>query len=114
MYKPTMTVYVEGQGEIEVYTIGYVAKLLKKSVETLRAWERQKVVPRPLYKKKNGVRLYHPKEVLAMKKVLRKLGKNASKEDIRREMYATLRVVRKEILYGPEKTEEKQNPTKQE
>lgn len=91
-----MRVYVPNQGEIELYTIGYTAKTLKKSVETIRAWERQKVIPRPMYKNKN-VRLYHPLEVEAMKKVLRKLGKNAKKADIQKAMWAALRDVRGQI-----------------
>ena len=98
MYKKTMKVFVNGQ-EVELYTIGYTAKLLKKSVETIRAWERQKIIPKPMYKNKN-VRLYHPKEVEAMRKVLRKLGKYARKDVVQKEMYAALREARQEILNG--------------
>lgn len=98
MYKGTMRVFVNGQ-EIELYTIGYTAKILKKSVETIRAWERQKVIPKPMYMNKN-VRLYHPKEVEAMRKVLRKLGKYARKDAVQKEMYPALREARQEILNG--------------
>lgn len=98
MYKQTMTVIVDNK-EIELYTIGYTAKILKKSVETIRAWERQKVIPRPMYKNKN-IRLYHPKEVEAMKKVLKKLGKYARKDKVQKEMWVALRDVRQEILHG--------------
>lgn len=93
-----MTVYVDGV-ELELYTIGYTAKLLKRSVETLRAWERQKIIPRPMYKNKN-VRLYHPEEVEAMKKVLKRLGKYSKKDVIQREIWAALREVRLELLNG--------------
>lgn len=84
--------------EIELYTIGHTAKILKKSVETLRAWERQKVIPRPMYKSKS-VRLYHPKEVEVMKKVLKKFGGYARKEQVQKEMWAALKEARAEILY---------------
>lgn len=100
MYKQTMTVIVDNK-EIELYTIGYTAKILKKSVETIRAWERQKVIPRPMYKNKN-IRLYHPLEVEAMKKVLKKLGKYARKDKVQKEMWIALRDVRQEILNGPQ------------
>lgn len=83
--------------EIELYTIGHTAKLLKKSVETLRAWERQKVIPPPLFKNKN-VRLYHPKEVEVMRKVLRKCGNYAKKPLVQKEMWPALVSARKELL----------------
>lgn len=108
MYKGIMRVWVDGS-EIELYTIGHTAKILKKSVETIRAWERQKVIPKPMYKNKN-VRLYHPMEVEAMKKVLRKLGKYAKKEDIKKEIYAALRITRLKIL-EPSTHESDQNGT---
>lgn len=98
MYKGVMRVFVDGQ-ELELYTIGHTAKILKKSVETLRAWERQKIIPTPMYKNKM-VRLYHPREVEAMRKVLKKLGKYARKKTVQEEMYAALREVRREILEG--------------
>lgn len=96
MYKGTMRVFVYGQ-EMELYTIGQTAKMLKKSVETIRAWEREKVIPRPMFKNKM-VRLYHPDEVEAMKKVLRKVGKYARKDRVRELMYPALREVRKELI----------------
>lgn len=96
MYKAVMRVLVYGQ-EIELYTIGKVSKITGKSVETIRAWERQHIIPTPLFKSKK-VRLYHPKEVEAMKKVLKKLGKRAKKQDIQEEMWAALKPIRKEIL----------------
>lgn len=98
MYKQTMRVYVDGK-ELELYTIGYTAKILKKSVETIRAWERQQVIPRPMYKNKN-VRLYHPLEVETMRKVLKKLGKYARKDKVQKEMWTALRETRQEILHG--------------
>lgn len=97
-YKPVMRVFVDGK-EMELYTIGNVAKQLKRSVETLRAWERQKIIPRPMYKSGN-VRLYHPKEVEVMKKVLKKLGRYARKERVQAEIWPALREVREEILHG--------------
>lgn len=105
MYKNIMKVYVEGQGELELYTIGYTAKLLKKSVETIRAWERQKIIPTPMYKS-GLVRLYHPMEVDTMRRVLRKLGKQPRKKDIKAAMYKELKATRREILYGPEQEQE--------
>lgn len=103
MYKDKVKVYVEGQ-ELELYTIGYVAKLLKRSVETLRAWEREKVIPRPMYRGKNNVRLYHPDEVAVMKKVLRKSDRIRWAE-LKVQMWQELAVVRKEILNGSKKEE---------
>lgn len=104
IYKAVMKVFVDGQ-EIELYTIGHTAKILGKSVETLRAWERQKIIPTPMYKSKN-VRLYHPKEVEAMRQVLKKLGKYARKEKVQAAMYETLRETRKEILHGTDGNEQ--------
>lgn len=101
MYKSTMRVIANGE-ELELYTIGHTAKLLKKSVETIRAWERQKVIPKPMYKSKQ-VRLYHPIEVEAMRKVIRKLGKHAKKEDMQKHMWAAIKEARQEILNGPNK-----------
>lgn len=94
-----MRVVVDGV-EVELYTIGYTAKLLKKSVETVRAWERAKIIPKPMYKT-GKVRLYHPKEVEAMKKALRKSGKGARRDELQKQMYAELRIARQEILHGP-------------
>lgn len=107
MYKGSMRVIVNGQ-EVELYTIGHVAKILKKSVETVRAWERQKVIPRPMYKNKN-VRLYHPIEVEAMRKVLKKLGRYARKEIVQREMWAALREARREIIDGQNNNKDNSN-----
>lgn len=104
MYKASVKVHVDGQGEIELYTIGHVAKLLKRSVETLRAWERDKTVPRPMYRYRNNVRLYHPREVEVMRLVLKKLGKYAKKEDLRTEMWKELATVRKDILGGEQQS----------
>lgn len=109
MYKESMKVFVEGQGEIELYTIGYLAKNLKKSVETIRAWERQRVIPRPMYERK-GVRLYHTKEIETMKKVLRKLGKQPKKKDIQKAMWSALKETRLEIINKP-KEEQAQETT---
>lgn len=90
-----MRVIVRGQ-EIEVYTIGETARLLKKSVETIRAWEREQIIPKPLYKK-GKVRLYHPHEVDAMKKVLRKVGKHCRKETLQKEIWKAVKQARDEI-----------------
>lgn len=105
IYKKVMRVYVKDQGEIDLYTIGHTANLLKRSVETIRAWEREKIIPRPMYIRK-GVRLYHPKEVEAMKKALRKVGKRAKKKDIQVAMYTALREARQEIFNGGTQSEE--------
>jgi DNA-binding transcriptional MerR regulator len=95
MYKQSIKVMVQGY-EMELYTIGHAAKLLNRSVETLRSWERQQVIPRPMFKYKNNVRLYHPKEVDAMKGILRK--KKLSREELKTQMWQTLQEVRKVIL----------------
>lgn len=105
MYKGINKVYVKGQGELELFTIGHTAKLLKRSVETIRAWERQKIIPRPMYLKGKNVRLYHPKEVEAMKKALRKLKKNAKKQEIQVVMWACIREARMEIINGQTQNE---------
>jgi DNA-binding transcriptional MerR regulator len=99
MYKETIKVYVDGQ-ELELYTIGKLAQLLKRSVETVRAWERSQTIPRPMYRYKNNVRLYHPLEVQVMKQVLKKLGKYAKREELKEAMWYSLSAVRKEILSG--------------
>lgn len=96
MYKKSMLVIANGQ-ELELYTIGHTAKLLKKSVETIRAWERQKIIPKPMYRNKQ-VRLYHPLEVEAMRKVIRRLGKYAKKEDVQKHMWIAIKEARQEIL----------------
>lgn len=95
MYKKSIRVFVQGR-EMELYTIGHAAKLLNRSVETLRAWERGKVIPRPMFKYKNNVRLYHPLEVEGMKKVLRK--RKITKEELTKQMWESLAEIRKEIL----------------
>lgn len=102
MYKDTIKVYVEGQ-ELELYTIGKLAKLLKRSVETIRAWERSQTIPRPMYRYKNNVRLYHPLEVEVMRQVLRRLGKYAKRDELKAAMWHDLGAIRKEILNnGPQ------------
>jgi DNA-binding transcriptional MerR regulator len=100
MYKPKMTVSVRGY-EIEMYTIGYTARLLRISTETIRAWERDGICPKPMFTYKNGVRLYHPLEVEAIAKVLRKKhfrGTYAKKEKLKLNLWAELGSARKEIL----------------
>ena len=102
MYKETVKVYVDGQ-ELELYTIGKLAQLLKRSVETVRAWERNQTIPRPMYRYKNNVRLYHPLEVEVMQAVLKRLGKYAKKDELKAAMWHDLSAVRKEILNsGPQ------------
>lgn len=98
MYKAIMTVVVNGK-QLQLYTIGKVAEITGKSVETIRAWERQKVIPTPLFKSK-AVRLYHPREAETMQAVLKKLGKGAKKAKIQEEMWTALKPIRKEILDG--------------
>ena len=95
MYKKKLVVTVNGYN-MELYTIGHTAKILNRSVETLRAWERTQVIPKPMFKYKNNVRLYHPLEVEAMKKVLRK--RKLGKEELRAQMWEALAAIRKEIL----------------
>lgn len=106
MYKETMIVWVNGQ-EMELYTIGKAAKLLKRSVETVRGWERKKIIPRPMFKHKNNVRLYHPLEVEALKKALKKLGKNPKRAEMQTLFWEVLQEARKEILNGPQEEEKK-------
>lgn len=55
-----------------------------------------------MFKYKNNVRLYHPKEVDAMRKVLRKYGKSARKDQLQKAMWAAITEVRKEILGEPQ------------
>lgn len=95
MYRAKMNVIVNGK-RVELYTIGYVAKQLKKSVETLRAWERQKIMPKPMYKHKQ-VRLYHELEIKALKKAIRKAGKHARKEALQKEIWKEIKAARAEI-----------------
>lgn len=103
-YKGVMKVVADGT-EMELYTIGHTAKILRKSVETIRAWERQKIIPRPMYKS-GKVRLYHPIEVEAMRKVLRKLGRYAKKDKVQKEMWAALKAARYEIRNGKAQNED--------
>lgn len=107
MYKAVMRVIVQNK-EFELYTIGKVSEVVGKSVETIRAWERQKVIPPPLFKSKR-VRLYHPDEANTMKRVLKKLGKGAKKREIQEEMWKELSPVRKGILNEAKGNKEKQN-----
>ena len=95
MYKTSIRVVVQGR-EMELYTIGHTAKLLNRSVETIRAWERAQVIPKPMFKYKNNVRLYHPLEVDVMKKILRK--RKLQKEALKVAMWEGLAAIRKEIL----------------
>lgn len=100
MYKNSLVTYVNGY-ELELYTIGYTAKLLRISTETIRAWERSHIMPRPMFTYKNGVRLYHPKEVQAIAKVLRKKhfrGTYKKQEKLKQELWKALSEARQEIL----------------
>lgn len=107
MYKDKLTVWVYGK-ETELYTIGYVARLLKRSVETVRAWERQGVIPKPMFKHRNNVRLYHPDEVVAMKKVLKKMGPKANRVEMQKLMYEALSEVRTEIIKNAQRPDPEQ------
>lgn len=95
MYKPVIRVIVNNR-ELELWTISTLARYLDRSVETIRYWERMKIIPPPMYKNKN-VRLYHPKEAETMKKVVKKLGKYAKKEALQQEMWEALAACRREI-----------------
>lgn len=95
MYRAKMTFLVNGKST-DLYTIGHVAKQLKKSVETLRAWERQKIMPKPMFMHKS-VRLYHELEIKALKKAIKKAGKYARKEALQKEIWKELKKARTEI-----------------
>jgi len=58
-------------------------------------------MPKAMFTYKNGVRLYHPKEVEAIAKVLRKKhfrGTYAKQEKLKLHLWAELGAARKEIL----------------
>lgn len=97
MYNGRLRVWYKGY-ELELYTIGELAKAVKRSVETIRLWEKEKLIPKPMWKARNKVRLYHPKEVAAMQRVLKKQGKYAHKDELKEAIWAELVDVRKEIL----------------
>lgn len=87
---------------MELITIGEVARALKRSVETIRAWERNGVIPRALFRGANGLRLYHPAEVECMKKILRKIGRYAKQDELKSIMWLEIIRTRKEFLNAKE------------
>ena len=100
MYRPKMIVNVQGY-DLEMFTIRYVATQLRISPETIRSWERNGIMPKAMFTYKNGVRLYHPLEVEAIAKVLRKKhfrGTYAKQEKLKQHLWKELGLARKEIL----------------
>ena len=100
MYKPRMKVVVNGF-ELELWTISAVATKLRISPETLRSWERMHIMPKAMFTYKNGVRLYHPLEVEAITKVLRKKhfrGTFKKQEKLKTELWKELGAARQQIL----------------
>lgn len=111
MYKSSMKVTVRGY-ELELYTISFVAQKLRISPETLRAWERSHIMPKAMFTYKNGVRLYHPLEVQAIAKVLRKKhfrGTYKKQEKLKHELWKALAEARQEILTLTEHEEDKEH-----
>ena len=56
--------------EVGLYQIGEIAKAIRKSVKTIRRWEKLGLLPKPVYKSK-GRRLYTSKnleDIIAWKK----------------------------------------------
>src|SRR4051794_31270813 len=91
-----MRVWINGKEE-ELYTIGQLSKMIKRSIETIRVWEREQIIPKAMYKR-NNIRLYHPLEVEAMKKVVRKQGRRSDKDELRKAMWDAIQTARREIL----------------
>ena len=108
IYKNKMVVSIQGY-QVEVFTIGYAAKTLRISTETIRSWERMGIMPKAMFTYKNGVRLYHPLEIEAIAKVLRKKhfrGTFKKQEKLKQELWKELAAARKEVLASLQPNEE--------
>jgi DNA-binding transcriptional MerR regulator len=69
---PWREVVVNGQTYL---TIGALARVLGKSVKTLRLWETQGLIPKAQHRAARGDRLYTPEEVLDLREKLLAEGK---------------------------------------
>lgn len=70
------TVDVEVDGVvIPMFTIGAIARVLGRSISTLRVWEKNGLLPETPYRANNGARLYTVETIEHMHAVLAKEGK---------------------------------------
>jgi DNA-binding transcriptional MerR regulator len=79
--KSWKTVKVEVDGvEVQMYTIGALAKVLGKGISTLRIWEKNGILPETPYQTERGERLYTLEMVEIIRKELQKSGKLGSEQ----------------------------------
>jgi len=52
-----------GEVHLRVYSIGYLAMALDRSTHTIRRWERNKLIPKPLVHTQDGARWYLKEEI---------------------------------------------------
>lgn len=64
-----------GTKVIQVLSIGAVAKVLGRSIQAVRLYEKQGLIPPAPYRSKKGDRLYPPEMIIEIRKSMEKLGR---------------------------------------
>lgn len=77
--------------EVMMYTLGQVAKILRREIQTVRKWERDGVIPKPTYrsKGKSGYRLYTQLQVDGIRDAYRAATMTHGASAVRRRIKTT-------------------------
>jgi DNA-binding transcriptional MerR regulator len=62
----------EGADGVTMVTIGALAKLLNRSAQSIRLWEKHNVIPATTHRNSRGDRLYSPEQVMEIKAIIKK------------------------------------------
>ena len=85
--------------EFTMYSIRFLAKSIRRSAWTLRRWERQQIIPKPVLKVGNDMRWYTPEEVDAYTAVFDtedlRQGKSFDSTQFTARLFAEVAVVKK-------------------
>lgn len=82
-----------GQQTLTLYTIGWLAELTGMALSTLRLWERQGILPRPLLHVGHAGRYYTAVELQEYRSVLRQLQsvREAHKAESKKQLFWAVR-----------------------
>ena len=58
--------------ELEMFTNGFIGKLLNREAQTIRKWEQQGIIPQATYRNASNRRMYTKNQVLAIVNCVRK------------------------------------------
>ena len=90
-----------GETYLRVYSIGHLAMALDRSAATIRRWQRNKVIPRPIIATRDGARWYLKEEIVVYSRLVKtydvRTGLSIEKTGFKEAIFTEIDILKKRV-----------------